>query len=208
MENPIRTAVLAAHRARRATVPLVAAVFVAGVGPSFARAAPDDDAAPSAAVERGQRRFGFVPTAGFLAGAGVTMGGGGGFLRGWFTGGFMPIVVFANARTSDKAARLNYYNSFQVNEDLAFRIFQRPRLDGSLLVGYKYNTVLGSGGAVGLGIMYDLTRRVVLQLSAGVAVFPSAKDRLDRNQGYPSDRTPALTPALQGGGNVGLLFFP
>jgi hypothetical protein len=143
-----------------------------------------------------------------LAGNGVTMGGGGGFLRGWFTGGFMPIVVLANARTPDRAVRVNYYNSFQVNEDLAFRIFKRPRLDGSLLVGYKYNTVFGSGGGAGFGVMYDLTRRVALQISVALAVFPSAKDRLIRNQGYPNDRTPALTPALQGGGNIGLVFFP
>ena len=208
MVNPIRRAGPDARGARSAPVTLVAVVIVAGIVPSFARATPEDDAATSPAVERGQRRFGFGPSLGVLAGNGVTMGGGGGFLRGWFTGGFMPIVVFSNGQASDKAVRLNYYNSFQVNEDLAFRIFQRPRLEGSLLVGYKYNTVWGSGGAAGLAIMYDLTRRVGLQASLGVAVFPSAKERLIRNQGYPNDRTPALPPALQGGGNVGLVFFP
>jgi hypothetical protein len=207
MENPVCTAVPAAHRARRPAIALLAAVLAVGVVTRSARAAPDTDDAATL-VEPGQRRFGFGPSVGFLAGNGVTMGGGGGFLRGWFTGGFMPIVVFANARTPDKAVRVNYYNSFQVNEDLAFRIFQRPRLDGSLLVGYKYNTVFGSGGGAGLGIMYDLTRRVGLQISVGLAVFPSAKDRLVHNQGYPSDRTPALTPAIQGGGNIGLVFFP
>jgi len=38
--------------------------------------------------------------------------------------------------------------------------------------------------------------------------LPSAKDRLDRNFAYPTDRSPPLTPAIQGGVNLGLIFYP
>ncbi|HEY4185919.1 MAG TPA: hypothetical protein VGP07_12675 [Polyangia bacterium] len=191
--------------ARRASSLLIVALVA--VASSRAGAAPEIDD-PAASAEPPQRHFGVGPSVGFLAGNGVTMGGGGGFLRGWFTGGFAPIFVFANARTPDRSVRFNYYNAFQINEDLTFRIFQRPRLEGAVLVGYKYNTVLGSGGGGGFSVLYDLDRRWGLLMSVGVAVFPSAKARLMRNEGYPADREPPITPAIQGGANVGLVFFP
>ena len=194
---------------RRFAVASLLCLFFAAFAAFAARAAaappPADPAAP---VPPGQRHFGVGGTAGIYSGFGATLGGGGDFLKGWFTGGFVPIVVFANARAADRAIRANYYSSFQINEDIALHLFQRPRLEGSLLLGYKYNTVFGHGGGAGIGVIYDLGRRVGLDVSAGLAIFPSAKDRLTRDQGYPTDRDPALTPALQGGANVGLVFFP
>ena len=186
---------------------LVVTLFVAITAAPFAQAQTPPEEAPATIVVA-QRRFGFGPTLGFLSGNGLTMGGGGDVVRGWFTGGFMPIVVFANARTPDKAPRFNYYNSLQINEDLAFHLFRRPRLEGALVVGYKFNTVLGHGGGAGLGVLYDLGARVGLQITVGLAVFPSAKDRLVRDHAYPTDRDPAFPPAIQGGGNIGLVFFP
>lgn len=155
-----------------------------------------------------QRRFGFGPTVGFWSGTGLTMGGGGDIVRGWFTGGFVPVFVFANARTPDRAPRFNYYSSLQINEDLAFHLFRRPRLEGSLVIGYKYNTVLGHGGGLGASVLYDLGARVGLLIGAGFGVFPWAKDRLVDDHAYPNDRDTAFPPAIQGGGNIGLVFFP
>jgi len=188
----------------RAPGPLLA-LLLASVASSAWAQGPQEDAAPLAVS---QRRFGFGPTAGFLSGTGLTMGGGGDIVRGWFTGGFMPILVFANARTPDKAFRFNYYNSLQINEDLAFHLFDRPRVEGSLRVGYKYNTVLGHGGGAGVAVQYDVSPRVALQITVGVSLFPYAKDRLVRDHGYPTDRDPTLSPAFQGTGNIGLVFFP
>jgi hypothetical protein len=193
------------HPLRRGTGLLLALLIVSGAASSARADGPAEDATPAAVS---QRRFGFGPTVGFLSGSGVTVGGGGALVRGWFTGGFMPIVVFANTRTPDRAARINYYNSLQINEDLAFHLFQRPRVEGSLVLGYKYNTVFGHGGGAGLGVLYDLSAHVGLQIVVGVALFPSAKDRLVRDHGYPTDRDPSFPPAVQGGGNIGLVFFP
>lgn len=192
--------------ASRASALLVACLG-ATVAPSSAAAqAAADDAAPPFAVS--QRHLGFGPSVGFLSGNGLTVGGGGDIVRGWFTGGFVPILVFANARTPDKAIRLNYYSSWQINEDLAFHLLRRPRLEASLLVGYKYNSVLGHGGEVGMSFLYDLGPRVGLLINAALAVFPAAQARLDRDHAYPTDRSPAFPPAIQSGANVGLLFFP
>jgi len=195
---------VARHRPRPASGSLVALLLAAVATSSAWAQGPAEDAAP---IALSQRRFGVGPTAGFLSGSGLTLGGGGDVVRGWFTGGFMPILVFANARTPDKAPRFNYYSSWQINEDLAFHLFQRPRVEGSLRVGYKYNSVLGHGGGAAGEVLYDLGPRVALQITVGVSIFPYAKDRL-RDHGYPTDRDPSFPPAIQGTGNVGLVFFP
>jgi hypothetical protein len=205
---PVLRGARRSRRPRRLSVALVVAALVAA---GSAVAPPLANAAPTAVEAEGpppppQRHFGIGATVGMYSGFGVTAGGGGGFLRGWFTGSFMPVFVFANARTADRAGRVNYYSSYQINEDIGLRVLARPRLDGMVLLGYKFNYVLGSGGGVGFGVIHDLSRRVGLQLSAGVALFPSARDRL-RSRGYPDDRDPRLV-ALQGGANVGLVFFP
>jgi hypothetical protein len=184
---------------------LLVALLIGALGSSAWAGAPPEDDVPFVVS---QRRFGFGPTLGFLSGSGLTMGGGGDVVRGWFTGGFMPILLFGHTRGSNQDLHFNYYSSLQINEDLAFHLFRRPRVEGSLLVGYKYNTVLGHGGGAGLGIVYDLGARVGLQINLGVAVFPSAKDRLIRDHGYPIDRDASFPPAIQGGGNIGLVFFP
>ena len=201
------------RRERRSGVALLTAGLLAAAvalaAPTGARAAAtagETQTPATPAQPPPQRRFGIGATAGVYSGFGATAGGGAGFLRGWFTGGFMPVVVFGNARTPDRAVRVNYYTSYQINEDIGLRVLARPRVEGMLLVGYKYNNVLGSGGGIGFGGIFDLSRRVGLQVSAGLALFPSAHDRL-RDRGYPDDRDPKLV-ALQGGANVGLVFFP
>jgi hypothetical protein len=60
----------------------------------------------------------------------------------------------------------------------------------------------------GRGVLYDLGPKIALDLAGGLAIFPSAKDRLDRDFAYPTDRSPGLTPAIQAGANIGLVFYP
>ena len=193
-------------RTRRRLAGQLATLLVLATVSSAAAAATAEDS--DATAPPGQRRFGVGATAGVYAGTGITMGGGGRLLKGWFSAGYIPVLVFANARTNDHAMRFNYYTSYQINEDLALHLLTLPRVELALIIGYKYNTVLRHGGGIGVGGAYALGRRVGLQMSAGVALFPHAKDHLDHDQGYPVDRVPALTPALQGGVNVGLVFFP
>jgi hypothetical protein len=167
-----------------------------------------ETAGPEAAPAGGQRSFGLGPTLGFWSGAGGIVGGGGETVKGWLSGGYAPVLVFANDRTPEKKMRFNHYGAYQLNADLGLRLLRRDRVELGLLLGYKFNGVLGHGGGAGVRVIYDLSRHLGLEISGGLALFPSAQDRLDRDQGYPPDRKPALPTSLQGGANVGLVYFP
>jgi len=162
----------------------------------------------TAASEGAQRSFGLGATIGVWSGMGAIVGGGGERVKGWLAGGYAPVLVFANARTPDKAIRFNAYNGYQLNGDLEIVVMKRPRTEVGVLLGYKFNSVIGHGGGAGVGVLYDLGPKIALDLTGGVAIFPSAKDRLDRDFAYPTDRSPGLTPAIQGGANIGLIFYP
>jgi hypothetical protein len=178
-----------------------------GACPGAAQGAMPTAAAEEGAIAPGQHYFGFGATVGFWSGSGAMVGGGSDVVKAWASGGYAPVMVFANERTANRALRFNYYNAYQLNGDLALGVYRRPRVELSLLLGYKFNSVLGHGGGAGIGVLYDLGPRLGVMMTAGAAVFPSAKDRLDAD-GYPSDRSPSLTPALQGGANLALIFFP
>jgi hypothetical protein len=174
----------------------------------LARADGAGSSAVSADSARGQRAFGAGATIGFWAGAGLVAGGGSERVKGWVTAGYAPVLVFANAKTADKAVKFNGYSALQVGADLGLPFMTRERLELSLVLGYRFNTVVGHGGGAGARVLYDLTSRLALGLVGGLEVFPQAKRRLDEDQQYPADRTPALTPALQGGLSVELIWFP
>jgi hypothetical protein len=160
------------------------------------------------ASEGAQRSVGVGATIGVWSGIGAIVGGGGDRVKGWLAGGYAPVLVFANARTPDKAVRFNAYNGYQINGDLEIVAMKRARTEVGVLLGYKFNSVIGHGGGAGVGVLYDLGTKIALDLSGGLAIFPSAKDRLDRNFAYPTDRSPGLTPVIQGGANLGLIFYP
>jgi hypothetical protein len=180
-------------------VPLIAVLA------SSARASADPVPVVSADV---QRSVGFGATIGVWSGLGAIVGVGGDRVKGWVAGGYAPVLVFANARTPDKAVRFNAYNAYQLNGDLEIVAMKRARTEVGVLLGYKFNSVIGHGGGAGVGVLYDLGPKIALDLAGGLAVFPSAQDRLDRNFAYPTDRSPALSPAIQGGLNLGLIFYP
>lgn len=192
----------------RSTAPLIAALLSVAASGAAGVALAADDARPDAARLAGQRSFGFGPTVGVWSGIGAVAGGGGETLKAWLSGGYAPVLVFANARTPDKAIRFNAYSAYQLNGDIELVLARRPRLEIGALLGYKFNNVIGHGGGAGLDLRYDIGPKVALGIAAGLAVFPSAKHRLDTNYAYPTDRNPGVTPALQGGANFGLIFYP
>jgi hypothetical protein len=125
----------------------------------------------------------------------------------WISGGYLPTLVFGSKSDAARPLTLDVYSTAQVNVDLSVTLLRiGPRLDGGLVSGYRYNTLLGHGEGGGITVTYDLSGRLALFWSAEAAVFPRAQARLDE-AGYPSDRTAAL-PWLQWGANVGLLLFP
>jgi hypothetical protein len=122
------------------------------------------------------------------------------------SGGYMPLLIFGNDSASD-ALRVNYYSSAQLNADLAIGPLSRhAKADLSLLLGYRYNSVLGHGVGAGIAIELWLSESVAATVLAGPSLFPSAQSRLD-DHGYPSNRDAAL-PWLQSGAGVALSFYP
>lgn len=188
--------------------PAMLAALLLAAAPAGALSAEPGGAGVEVSRTSGQRSFGLGPTLGFWAGAGGIVGGGSETVKGWLSGGYAPVLVFANARTPGKELRFDYYGAYQLGGDVTVRLLARERTELALLLGYKFNSVLGHGGGGGIRILHDLGPRYALELSAGLAVFPSAQDRLDRDHAYPTDREPAITPALQGGANIGLVVFP
>ncbi|MBK9517600.1 MAG: hypothetical protein IPO09_09650 [Anaeromyxobacter sp.] len=196
-------------RAQVAEAP-TAAPGQAAAGQATAEPGPDTpaEAAPPPALPRGQRTFGVGATLGSWAGAGLIAGGGGRTVKGWVTAGYAPVLVFSNARTASRSIRFNGYSAFQVGADLGVPLAIRERSEARLLLGYKYNTVLGHGGGAGVRLLYDRSAHLALAVAAGLTVFPAAERRLDEHQHYPPDRDPGLTPALQGGLTLELIWFP
>lgn len=188
----------------------VASALLASLAASSARRAragqPGEDAAQAAAHFGGQRHVGGGAALGFWSGAAGVVGGGGEIAKAWLSGGYMPILVFANAKT-DRAVKFNGYNAAQINGDLTVRLIRQDRVEVSLMGGYKFNTVIGHGGGAGGMVLYDLGPHLALMVVGGLAVFPSALDRLRQEHGYPSDRDPKF-PWLQGGISGGLVFYP
>jgi hypothetical protein len=111
------------------------------------------------------------------------------------------------AHSTSNAFRINYYSSAQLNADFALGpLLRSAKADLSLLLGYRYNNVLGHGAGAGVAIELWLSESVAGTLLVAPSFFPSAQSQLD-DHGYPLDRDAAL-PWLQGGAGVALSFHP
>ena len=155
----------------------------------------------------GQRSFGFGPFLG-LSGLGAAAGALIAPVGFWVSGGYVPILVFGNKHDTTRSLTFDGYSSAQLNLDVSVlpMILAGGRIDAGIIAGYRYNTLLSHGFGAGVAITYDFSRTVVGFGSWELSVFPQAQDQLT-NAGYPTDRDASL-PWLQGGVNVGLMFFP
>src|SRR5215467_8969018 len=163
------------------------------------------EVAPVAPHFGGQRTTGFGPTISLYSGLGGLVALGTSDVELWLSGGYMPVLIFANERNSTKDVRTNYYTTAQANADVAIRVLHpSSRLDVFAMLGYKFNTVLGHGLGAGVAVRYDLSATVAALLQIwGFSIFPQATtDRLVTDHDYPTDRDPVL-PWLAGGTGVG-----
>jgi hypothetical protein len=156
----------------------------------------------------GQRSFGLGPNVGFGTGAGATIGTVFDPVGLWLSGGYIPVFVFGNKHDVDKTLTFDAYSSAQIDADVSMMPWHAgKRIDFGLLLGYRYNTLLGHGVSAGPGLQLDLSSALGLFFSITYSVFPAAQDRLAPRAGYPTDRDASI-PWLQGGGNLGLIFYP
>jgi hypothetical protein len=164
-------------------------------------------ASPASATEDTPvRSFAIGPIAGVYSGFGAAA-----LLRAepvglWLSGGYMPLLIVGSESTSN-ATRFNFHSSVQMNADAVIGpVSRRGHTDLSLVVGYRYNSVLGHGVGAGIAIEIGIAEHWAATVLVGPSIFPSAESHLD-DHGYPSDRDASL-PWLQGGAGVTLAFVP
>ena len=76
-------------------------------------------------------------------------------------------------------------------------------------LGYRYNSLLGHGVAVGGYAQIQLNRALDLNLSLGFLVFPDGEDKLKQDQNLPSSTSFSFPgPKVNFALSVGLAFFP
>jgi hypothetical protein len=154
----------------------------------------------------GQREVGVGGTLGFTNGAGAALDLAWGPFALWLTGGYFPVLVFGNEKIGRAMTVDGYSSGLIIANAVVMPWHPGSRVDIGLLAGYAYDTLLGHGGGGGVGVTLDLTRDLAMQFSLEILGFPRAQDNLTA-AGYPGDRD-AVLPWMQGGGNVGLLFYP
>ena len=179
----------------------VAALSIALAAPQLGRADPE-----ASVRGDGQRSVGVGAEIGFSTGAGVALHLGTRELGLYTAAGIVPVFVTGNAKDGSGSISFNIYRAYALNADLYWLFHHTERADLGISAGYSANSLLGSGVNVGVALRYDLSAKLALTVFGGLTVFPSAADHLTAH-GYPTTLSPSL-PELQGGVNVGLVFYP
>jgi hypothetical protein len=128
--------------------------------------------------------------------------------------GLLPILVMYSSPNGDPNLKL--LNGYQINAGLYTIFAQIRRFGVGMHLGYKYNAVLKHGVAGGAYMTFDLTRTLLLHATVGISVYPNGEDEVVRRlpdpcEGYSNCSGSykfSLTPAVQSGISVGVLFFP
>ena len=177
-------------------------------------AAPSQTDLAAAEVLEGQRFFGLGPSGLVYAGFGgtVTLG-----LRNVFLSagiGWQPILIIVQNMT-DASMDIKFFSTSQIDADLmAIVAHPEPRLGIGFTGGYRKNSLLGHGVALGAALTYELSRHLRVLGMAGLMVFPRGEDNIedhldvcdgmafcDYEFGFPG-------PNLQDGLGGALVYYP
>jgi hypothetical protein len=193
-------------RVRGAVLALLVATFLLG-GARTARADEEPEAPPAPDPHfGGQRSLGFGPALGAYTGAGGLLVLSAEPIGLMLSGGYVPLLIFGNEKEG-KAVTFDYFGSAQLGGDVLIGpLWRSKRVTIDFMLGYRYNTALGSGIDGGVRIAYDLSRAFSLEGQLAPTIFPGAVGHL-RDKGYPQDRDPAV-PWLQGGMGAAIVFYP
>jgi hypothetical protein len=167
-------------------------VAVLLVGPGVARGEPAQAAAPE------QRSIGFGPEIGVI-GIGGAIHAGGPAYGASLAASVMPVIIV-------QPSTIDLFATADVRADLYAYAAGSERGHFGPLAGASYNTLLGAGFNLGAGGTVRMGRKVELSLKWVFIIYPDANSRLlghiEAAQGEPT------RPWLQGGGSIGLLFYP
>ncbi len=176
--------------------------------PAFAMAQPDPP--PDAEPGMGDQRF-----FGLAANIGLFQGFGGGVRVGSTgfgiaaSGAWLPVIISVQ-RSAEDPPEFEFYSSGQVNGDLYVRFAEAgPQTEIGGQGGYRYNTLLGHGGALGGYANIDLGPSLVGQVAGGILIFPDGEKRVLREADLPDGAYFNFPgPSFQIGVSLGLLLFP
>ncbi|MEO8702389.1 MAG: hypothetical protein ABI867_20255 [Kofleriaceae bacterium] len=121
------------------------------------------------------------------------------------TAGWNPIIFATDDKMTDDVD-LHGFHTAQINADVfvqGFDISRTGRL--ALALGYRYNTLLGHGGAAGIDAQLHRSANFGWHVYGGVAVFPQGVDRIEREKGLAN--VPDAT-GVEAGLAFGVTFLP
>jgi len=175
--------------------------------------ASQPDAATAETLD-GQRYLGLGASGLVYAGFGgtVTLGIRNVFLSAGI--GWQPILIIVQNMT-DASMDIKFFSTSQIDADLmAIVAHPEPRLGIGFTGGYRKNSLLGHGVALGAALTYELSRHLRVLGMAGLMVFPRGEDNIedhldvcdgmafcDYEFGFPG-------PNLQDGLGGALVYYP
>lgn len=122
--------------------------------------------------------------------------------------GWAPALLAITDR-SGADPKLKFYSGFLLAPDLYLRLATpRPTTSIGLQLGYRYSSLLGSGGAGGGYAQIAVGRSVDLLLAGGFFVFPGGEERLRDEKRLPDVEFGFPGPNVGFAISVGLLLFP
>jgi hypothetical protein len=182
-------------------------------GDALAQAAPSDQGRATdpdqTEVIDGQRSFAFGPTAGFYHTNGLEILLGTRDIAVVGAGGYTPLLIFWQDR-DNLDGHLDFVSSFQVDADLAIRIFDSGKTMLGAQPGYRFNSALGHGFGIGGYAARDFSDLVQARVTYGLVVFPDGSNQLLKRDDYDADQVDfgLVGPLLQGGLSLSLMFYP
>jgi hypothetical protein len=167
---------------------------------------------PSGPTPLGSRAGDRGPLA-FLLHIGLYSGFGGGVALGTADAGVRASVGWTPLLTvlmSGSDSELHFYGGLQISPDLYASLFSpRPTTRVGVQGGYRYNTLLGHGAALGGYAQFAVGGALDALLSAGLVVYPDGEDRLMRDEHLPAGTSFSFPgPTVNLGVSLGLVFFP
>jgi len=161
----------------------------------------------------GQRYIGFGPRIGPFHGFGAGVRAGHPYVGADISGGWQPIWVILQKQYIGSSAspdlEFEGAHSGQLSAGAYVSFNPGKRFVAGLNAGYRFNSVLGHGFAIGFDGLLNLSRLLALQFNVGPLVFPDGDDRFKAEVGLPSNVSFDFPrPAVQIGIGVGLMIFP
>jgi len=121
--------------------------------------------------------------------------------------GWSPLLLVEEQGSSSS---LKFYSSWMVAPDVYARLLSpQPTSDIGAQAGYRYDSLLGHGLAVGGYGQIALSRSLDANVSIGFLVYPDGENRLKREKNLPSSTGYSFPgPNFSFVASVGLAFFP